>query len=396
VSELNKNASGPYFTTNQYGESILVWTEAQDGDRGHIIKYATLDEMGHTFRTIHAIPSSSGCRAHDESMSKLAFKADGTMLAVFSKRTPTKKNRFAGALYYTQSFDEGANWTAAQYLHVGDTTHGLSRSFFDLTRLPDGEIGAIWLDSRLTKKRGDGSSLFFAKTSEKKGFLTDQVIGRGTCECCRTELYTSAEGHIHVAYRNIWQDSIRDMAHLVSFDNGKTFSTPKRISADDWVINGCPHTGPSLGVNQAKLHATWFTMGGAQGLYYAYSDDIGNSFKPRQLLTKKGKHPQLLALKDGKMVFVWEESNRTPVAAHHEHGSPQAVKVANTIQTTTSYIKAQIWQNGHPLMEYWVSEANKIAEYPVLTELKSGNIGIAWVQEIGEEGYGIFYKKIKI
>jgi len=47
------------------------------------------------------VESSKGYRAHDESMSKIAFKNDGTIIAVFSKRTPHKDNRFAGALFYT-------------------------------------------------------------------------------------------------------------------------------------------------------------------------------------------------------------------------------------------------------------------------------------------------------
>src|SRR5690606_26476941 len=110
----------------------------------------------------------------------------------------------------TESHDGGAQWSSPRYLHVGDTTRGLGRSFFDVARLPDGEVGAIWLDSRY---RGAGSALMFAKTEGKAGFVKDKVVDTGTCECCRTELKVTENGDIHMFYRKIWQDSVRDIAH---------------------------------------------------------------------------------------------------------------------------------------------------------------------------------------
>ncbi len=397
ISEKSITASGPFFTKDENENSVLVWTEKiPEGDEmGHVIKYSTIDKNSNL---IYEVLPSRGCRAHDESMNKIAFKSDGTVVAVFSKRNPTKENRFAGALYYTQSFDKGKTWTAAQYLHVGDTTAGLSRSFFDIDRLPNGEIGAVWLDSRLTKKRGEGSSLFFSKTEGKSGFVKDNVIAQHTCECCRTDLMVSDKGELHVAFRDILQDSIRDMAHLISTDNGLTFSAPKRISPDDWVINGCPHSGPSLSQKKDNLSCFWLSMGGGQGLYYTSSNDQGQSFAERKLITNRGRHPQLLALQNDKVILAWEELDQKNQIIEHHHASNQKVDKpsSTTEEKITSFIKVQILENGFPISEKWVSLPYEYAEYPVLTELSNNKIAIAWIQELEENKFGVFYKSIEI
>jgi len=401
ISSKTQNASGPFFTTNHQQQPVLVWTEslpnaAENTEPENVIKFATFNQSNGTFEEPVIVTSSKGCRAHDESMNKIAFKKDGTIVAVYSKRTPHKENRFAGALFYTQSFDGGLNWSAPNYLHVGDTTLGLSRSFFDLATLPNGEVGAVWLDSRLTKKRGDGSSLFFAKTDEQKGFLKDQPIAYQTCECCRTELFVADE-KIHIAYRDIMQDTIRDMAHLVSLDNGATFTKPTTISPDNWMINGCPHTGPAMANTTNQTHFAWYTMGGGEGVYYNFLNE-NETFSPRQLITANGKHPQMLATSTEQLVFVWEEGNNKTARQAHHHKTPQTkTKKSETEKTKqTSYIKAQVWQNQTPSYEHWVSLSGFKAEFPVITNINNEYVGIAWVQNISENEYGIYFKKLKL
>lgn len=393
ISSSGQNASGAFFTQDHKDRQVLVWTEKLPGEEntGNVIKFARWNADQHTFEAPVEVASSKGCRSHDESMSKVAFKQDGTIVAVFSKRTPTKENRFAGALYYTQSFDQGNQWTDARFLHVGDTTHGLSRSFFDLATLPDGEVAAIWLDSRLTKKRGDGSSLFFSKTQGREGFTKDQAIGTGTCECCRTELFVAANGDIHALYRDIWQDSIRDISIVTSTNNGLSFSTPQKLSPDNWAVNGCPHTGPSFSETKDELHCTWFTMGGGSGIYYTASQDNGKRFAPRKLLTTQGRHPQLLALQNDELVFVWDENT----AAAHSHHAGHQHEEAQPAGRSTSYIKAQVWVDGNPVREHWVSMPEAYAEFPVVAEMEDNKIGIAWVQDIGESDYGIYFRVIE-
>src|SRR5690606_31302844 len=62
----------------------------------------------------------------------------------------------------------------------------------------------------------------------------------------------------------------------------------QKVHNDDWEFAGCPHAGPSLVVGpDGRLHASWYTgRPDRQGLWYAVSDDQGDSFsEPIAILT---------------------------------------------------------------------------------------------------------------
>jgi len=138
-------------------------------------------------------------------------------------------------------------------------------------------------------------------------------------------------------------------------------------------------------------------MGGGEGVYYNFLDE-NETFSPRQLITANGKHPQMLATSTEQLVFVWEEGNNKTARQAHHHKTPQTkTKKSETEKTKqTSYIKAQAWQNQTPSYEHWVSLSGFKAEFPVITNINNEYVGIAWVQNIGENEYGIYFKKLKL
>jgi hypothetical protein len=54
------------------------------------------------------------------------------------------------------------------------------------------------------------------------------------------------------------------------------------VHADEWVIDGCPHSGPTIAVDSDRaVHVAWYTAAeGRAGLFYAISEDGGYSFGP--------------------------------------------------------------------------------------------------------------------
>src|SRR5690554_2558939 len=323
LSDLEANASNPFLTKDQLGRSVVNWTEELSGKEGFVVKYAVFDPEGGAFGDIITVEPSRGTSSHPENMNKVAFKSDGTAVAVYSRKHPREENRFAGSILYTQSFDGGNTWTDEAYLH-SDTSRNVGRGYFDLVTLPDGEVAAVWLDGRYGKA-SKGSALFFAKTEERQGFGEDKDIGESTCECCRTDLYVDKKDRLNIVYRDILNDSIRDIVHTYSTDNGASFSHPRRISHDNWVIHGCPHTGPSLASNSRGLHAVWFTAGGAPGVYFTSTEDQGQTFSLRNKISDKARHPQMVALPDDRLVLVWDEvmeEAAVPMqASMHGHGA---------------------------------------------------------------------------
>ena len=296
----------PHITSDQQGNPVISWIRSTT-DTSWAFCYARSVDGGQTFSSPVIIPGTSNIQPHAENLPKVVFKPSGEIIAIWGASNPNTKNKYAGKIYYTQSFDEGRSWTERKSL-VNDTA-GFDQRYFDVALTPTGEAAMIWLDNRKTKK-AEGSGLYFAITEGSNGFAAERLISESCCQCCRTDLFIDSKSGIHVLYRGIVRDSIRDMVHAVSVDNGKTFSEPSRISDDNWVINGCPHTGPAMTENENGLHFAWFTGGKNKGCYYSSSSDNGDTFAPRDSVSRSGSHPQITSFPNGRLLIGWDEVAR--------------------------------------------------------------------------------------
>lgn len=380
------SADCPYFSFDHMGNPVLCWTEKNLSEGVTRLAFARYDITTGAFGTRIVVPGSEGIRASPESTGKIAFKSDGTIIAVFAKPFPEEKNPFAGAIYYSLSSDAGASWSPPRFLH-SDTSHHYGRNFFDLAQLGNGEVGAVWLDGR--DQSIEGSALYFSSTGSSGGFTNETIVHSGTCECCRTDLLVDKNGMIHVAYRSLTYPSslagkqVRDMAYVHSTDNGKTFSPESVISPDHWAIQACPHTGPALAWENGRLHAIWFTAGGGAGLYYT-SMQIGSStFNNRQMLTETGSHPQAAAIGPDTVYVVYENRsmdppNRHGMAGGNRHGQDQH----EISHTSGSPILLHPVINGIPAEPIRLSSDGTHNHHPVIANV-SGSVLVAWVCEDG-------------
>lgn len=295
-------------------KTVLSWTEWSKSKNNNLLKFAFFDVKSNKFQSEITVPTSKGLQMHAESMAKVGLTKKGYIYAIYRRKAKNRKSRFGGSIYYSISKDKGITWSKEQPLVTDKTS--TSQSFFDIVLLSDDELGIIWLDSRKPiDKNHKGKTVYFAKTKLDTGFTEEKPIAGSTCECCRTEIYVDDQNTIHIAYRNlidanekyfdgIGKIEIRDMYYLNSRDNGKTFSQSKHISQDNWHLNGCPHTGPSLTSNGTNLVAVWYTgKEKEEGIYYALKS---NTFSPKQLVTKVGQHPQMVSTFDNNYI-VFEE-----------------------------------------------------------------------------------------
>lgn len=305
ISHMNRDASCPYFTKTATGIPVVSWIEKDSTADAGTMFYALYDSVKQVFGAPMEITTTKGVIPHDENLPKLLFKKDGVIIAVYGVEANDERNKYAGKVMYTQSFDGGKTWQAAQLL-VHDTA-GYDQRYFDVAVTKDGEGAIIWLDNR-KDTTAEGSSVYYAKATGQEGFKEEKRIISQVCQCCRTRLYVAGTGDIHIVYRSILNDSIRDMVHQVSVDQGQTFSAPIRISADNWVVRGCPHTGPTLTANSSGLHFAWFTMGNGKGAFYCKSVDNGLSYTNKESLSQEpmAKHPQISTIND-QLLVVWDE-----------------------------------------------------------------------------------------
>lgn len=363
LSSIKNNSSSVSFTSDETGRPVISWCETDSkGKKLFFLSY--LNEQGSSFIKPVNIPVEQNTNLHEEGMPKIAVRSDGSILAVYETAAPTKENKFAGFIRYIQSFDNGRTWTNPLYLHA-DTTAGKGHSFASITRLSDGEIGACWLDVSYGNKKG-GRSVKFSKTNGHSGFGAEIIVDSFACQCCRTAISCDAGGNIGIMFRDVLMDSIRDMSVCSSSNNGKTFGKPVAFTNDGWVINGCPHNGPSIIKDGERSYAAWFTGGNHSGLYYAEMNG-NNEMVERKTISNNGRNIQLCMLPD-----------KTRFVAYNEN-----VKLADSFYSKIAVNKIEAGK----MWTMDISETRAKAGYPVLHPAGNSAVAVAW-----EENNKLYYR----
>ncbi len=361
----------PYLTKDSQGRIVMSWVRSTT-DSTFVFCYAVSGDKGKSFGEPVVIPASTNIRPHSENLPKIIFKLNGDIMALWGASNPNPKNKYSGLVYYSSSVDGGLTWTPSRPL-VTDTA-SFDQRYYDVAQLPSGEVAIIWLDNRKTTEK-EGSALYFATSNNNNEFVNEKMISQECCQCCRTDLFVDSKSGIHVLYRGIIQDSIRDMLHSVSTDGGKQFSAPKLISNDQWVIRGCPHTGPSMTENENGLHFAWYTGGRTKGCFYTRSGDNGKSFDQHEQVSAAGSHPQIASFENGDLLVAWDES----IPGHN----PPRKRVAVQHRSKDGEVESQAF----------ITPDSSFASYPVIAPLSDQSSLVAYSQKRGQQDY-IMYQVV--
>jgi len=366
-------SSCPFLARDHKGNIILSWARMIN-DSSAVFCFAVSANGGQSFGETRLIPSSDNLQAHSENLPKIIVKPSGEFMALWGAANPNPKNKYSGRVFYSESFNEGRTWTDRKTL-VSDSA-SFDQRYYDMALLPNNELAIVWLDNRKISEK-EGSGLYFAVTDGRKGFQKERLISQQCCQCCRTDLFVDSKSNIHVLYRGIINDSIRDMLHIVSVDGGTNFSAPSRISNDNWVIKGCPHTGPSMAENREGLHFSWFTGSPKKGCFYTQSTDNGGSFEQRDEISPLGSHPQVASFPNGKLAVVWDEPIQVKNKYYKRIGmqlrSERGIKDKTTFLTsdthTASYPVVAAEDDHTSLVAYTIKKADKTYVHYQLVKL---------------------------
>jgi hypothetical protein len=365
--------SCPYLTQDAKGNLVMSWVRMIN-DSVSAFCYVVSADHGQSFSQPVVIPATNKIEPHSENLPKVIFKPSGEIIALWGEPNPNPKNKYSGLVFYSQSFDNGITWNSPRPL-VNDTS-GYDQRYYDVALLPGGEVAIIWLDNRKATGK-EGSALYFAVTKGKDGFSGERRISEGCCQCCRTALFIDSKSGIHILYRGIIKDSIRDMLHSVSNDGGNSFSPPRIINNDNWVIRGCPHTGPAMTENKEGLHFTWFTGAINKGCFYTRSDMNGEYFTGYERISEMGSHPQIAAFTDGRLAIAWDET----VEVNNNYYKRIAVQ-----------LRSAKGSGGHPK---FITSDTSTATYPVIKTLDDANCFIAYTKKTGDKNY-VMYQRVKV
>lgn len=276
------------------------------------VYYNTSTNSGHSFSEATMIKNiNEPISSRGENRIKVGF--DGKNGVYLSWASP-KQKRFTADVRFSFSSDNGKNFSKP--ITINDDNLLAGHSFNEMMVNSEGKVSLVWLDGRkkvLAKQAGqtknlpNGSSLYFASATPRKGdlsFLNRELAGN-TCQCCRLSLSKNTKGQAAIFWRQIYAKNTREFALLT--DNKE--KQIHQISFDKWQINGCPHQGGALGIDSNnRYHMVWFNQGKkGKGIFYAYSDNEGKTLGPTVkigLNEKKSAHPHLLQT-DNRIDIVW-------------------------------------------------------------------------------------------
>jgi len=250
-----------------------------------------------------------------------------------------------------------------------DPSGTASQSFYTLAVGPDGAVYAAWLDGRDRGQGKSGSSALYVAKSTNRGqsFEKSVRVALNVCPCCRPSITFMDAKTMHIGWRGVIEDDIRDIFVGTSTDGGATFGAPTRVAEDNWRISGCPHSGPWLATMGGKLFAAWRTVTGDRGrVYIASSGDNGARFSAKVEADTNlydANHPQLLAL-EGSVGLVFQ--------AREASGQ-------NGWDKLDVYFR-QIDQNGSLAPLQRLGHAAGSATYPTLLFERPDHLFVAWTE----------------
>ena len=204
----------------------------------------------------------------------------GTLFAHWLQKSG--KGTYSYDVQMAASTDGGATWGKPFLLNRDgkQAEHG----FVTLAALPEGGVGATWLDGRNMTGGGDHAGhdmggdmgIRYATVSANGTIAEDVELDDRTCECCTTGMTMTSSGPV-IVYRDRSPEEVRDIAYVTKTANGWT--KPARVNADDWKINACPVNGPQADAIGNRVVTAWFTAAQDKGrAYVAFSDDGGVTF----------------------------------------------------------------------------------------------------------------------
>lgn len=284
-NDTTKAYTMPLLARTPKGEVMLSWTEKDlQGITSFCVAFSK--DNGKTFGEKKTIFSGAGIGNSRMMRARVLAKKDGSLVAIFTNSAASQpagggRGGRSSNIMYSISKDMGATWTAPAPVD-SDPKQGIVRGFFDAIVMPNDEIAVVYLKdvANSTKHEERDLRLVITKNGEMQ---PERLIDPVVCDCCPINLLVDANGALNVIYRDN-NDNIRDMARMVSTDNGATFSKPEIIHNDGWKINGCPHSGAVSSTYGKSALVAWFS--GAE--------------------TETGVR---LATREGKKLFVLEDAS---------------------------------------------------------------------------------------
>ncbi|HKO99486.1 MAG TPA: sialidase family protein [Pyrinomonadaceae bacterium] len=257
----------------------MSWVEKL-GEKGYVLRAAMRDAQ--RWSDVITVAQGDNWFVNWADFPSVIALADGSLAAHWLVKNG--QSTYAYNVNISRSKDGGKTWTTPIVPHLDNTQteHG----FVSLLPLPDGRVGAIWLDGRNLKDvKGEGDeheplpvsmTLRYAAIDEKGQLADEAELDQRVCECCQTSAALTSTGAIAV-YRDRSEGEVRDIYSVRQQAQGG-WGQAAEVFADNWKISGCPVNGPSVSSAGNRVAVAWFTAANdAPKVKAAFSED-GSQF----------------------------------------------------------------------------------------------------------------------
>ena len=265
------NSAQPFLFSGE--RTLLSWIENK-GDSLYILKYSELkNEKWDTAKTIIS--------GRDWFVNWADFpvitEQNGNILSHFLQMSAEGTYTYDIRM---KLFNKNDNSWKDDFLLHNDSTKS-EHGFVTMLPYKEDSFFVTWLDGRNTAGGHDhgGAGAMTLRSGEVK--LTGEIINETeldakTCDCCQTTAAITKNGPI-VIYRDRSDDEIRDIYITRKIDS--SWSQPKAIYNDNWMIKGCPVNGPKAVAKDNTLAISWFTSADdLPKVNLIFSKDGGESF----------------------------------------------------------------------------------------------------------------------
>lgn len=335
----------------------------------HVVLYRS-DDDGATWSApaiVNARPEPIS--ADGENRPKIAFAADGATLVTWTR--PLGKP-FSGEVRLARA-DAGAAFSPPLTVHRdrAEITH----RFDSLLVAPDGRVVVAWIDKRdleTAKARGEryrGAAIYAAVSDDGgRSFRPERKVADHSCECCRIAAAVDADGAPLFLWRHVFAPNERDHA-IARMPADGAAGAVERATFDRWRIDGCPHHGPSLVVDEAgRRHAVWFNLidGEGQVSYGRLAADGGPPTARRRIGGPDAAHADL-AVAGSRVAVVWKEfdGSRTRLFAALSADGGDSFRSVELAATAGASDQPRALARGGELFAFWRTEGGGMTLHPL-------------------------------
>lgn len=338
---VGKGRDGQILIWPSESPALVVAAPGEKPGSSDLLYSSSHDEAGTFAPPLRVNPTPGEVSAHGENAPQLRMGPGTEILAAWEGRGDI---RFARCVDFGRSFQPAVT--------VNDDGGESYQSFFAMETGSDRSLYLAWIDFRDTKTDPPGTaSIYLARSGDQGATFGKNVkVAGGVCPCCRPAIAVDRSGVVHVSWRHVLEGGARDLVASSSSDQGRTWSAPVRVAADDWRLDGCPHSGPSMAALPGGLFIAWYT--GAKDkarLQLTKSRDGGKTFEravPVESTLHDANHPHLAAV-SGEPWIVFQARTpdqqggwgplRVAVVRCDEAGNPDAPMILPTLGGHAGY-----------------------------------------------------------